>query len=83
MFGLAGVRTMPLSAKGPAHVVKDRAKDPANNNAKKNRIFFIRIPPGNETAKLDLHDAILEIQGQYQKKLDSTGCHLSRENLST
>jgi hypothetical protein len=44
MLGLAGFTTMPLSAKGPAHVVRDTAKDPRKNIAKTNLIFFMNIP---------------------------------------
>jgi hypothetical protein len=51
MLGLAGVTTMPLSAKDPAHVVRDTAKDPRKIIAKTNLIFFMRIPPGKERAK--------------------------------
>jgi hypothetical protein len=51
MLGLAGVTTTPLSAKDPAHVVRDTAKDPRKNIAKTNLIFFMSIPPGKETAK--------------------------------
>jgi hypothetical protein len=42
MLGLVGVTTTPLSAKDPAHVVRDIAKDPKNNLAKF-LIFFMRI----------------------------------------
>jgi hypothetical protein len=44
MLGLAGFTTMPLSAKGPAHVVRDTAQDPKKNIAKTNLIFFMNIP---------------------------------------
>jgi hypothetical protein len=60
MLGLAGVTTMPLSPKGPAHpvqVIRDTVKDPTNNIAKTNLIFFMRIPPRKEAAKLGLRDA--------------------------
>ena len=43
-LGLAGFTTMPLSAKFPAHVVRDTAKDPKRNIAKTNLIFFMNIP---------------------------------------
>jgi hypothetical protein len=42
--GLAGATTMPLSAKDPAHVVRDIAKDPKKNIVKTNLIFFMNIP---------------------------------------
>ena len=57
MIGLAGVTTMPLSPKDPAQVIRDTAKDPRNNIAKTNLIFFMRIPPRKEAAKLGLRDA--------------------------
>jgi hypothetical protein len=41
--GLAGFMTMPLSARDPAHVVRDTAKDPKRNIAKTNLIFFTNI----------------------------------------
>jgi hypothetical protein len=44
MCGLAGVITMPLSAKGPAQVVRDTTKEPRNNIAKTNLIFFMGTP---------------------------------------
>ena len=54
MLGVARVTDMEASlAVGPAapfrphpHVVTDTAKNPANNIAKTNLIFFMRIPPG-------------------------------------
>jgi hypothetical protein len=42
--GLVGEITMPLSFREPAHVVRDTAKDPRNNIARTNRIFFMRPP---------------------------------------
>jgi hypothetical protein len=57
MLGFAGVTTTPLSAKDPAHVIRNTAKDPKNNIDKTNLIFFMRTPPGKEAAKLGLRDA--------------------------
>jgi hypothetical protein len=51
MLGLAGVTTMPLSAKDPAQVVRETAKDPRKNMAKTNLIFSMTIPLGKERAK--------------------------------
>jgi hypothetical protein len=48
MLGLAGDITMPLSAKDPAHVARDTAKDPKNSMAKPNLIFSMRAPSGEE-----------------------------------
>jgi hypothetical protein len=45
MLGLTGVRITPLRATGPAHVVRDTAKDPRNNIAKTDLIFFMRTSP--------------------------------------
>jgi hypothetical protein len=45
MLGLAGVRITPLRATGPAHVVRDTARDPRKNIAKTNLKFFMRTPP--------------------------------------
>jgi hypothetical protein len=36
----------------PPHVVRDAAKNPANNIAKTNLIFFMRTPPGKTVATL-------------------------------
>ncbi len=43
-IGLAGFTTMPLSAKSPAHVVRDTARDPKKIIARTNLIFLINIP---------------------------------------
>jgi len=48
-----GVTDMLVNS-GLSHAVRDRAKDPRNNIARTNRIFFTKTPPGEKTASLDL-----------------------------
>ena len=66
MDGLAGARTMPLSFRGPAQVVRDKAKDPRSNIVKKDLIFFMR-PPCRFSIEIYTHRQDLSIVVAFRK----------------
>jgi hypothetical protein len=56
---LPGVTNMSVNSTC-SHVVRDTAKNPRNNIARTNRIFFTRTPPGEITANLGLRMPVVK-----------------------